>query len=100
MTASTKPISVYLEGDNAQLANLCGPLDANLRQIADGLGVTLTRRGSRITLTGDAARLAGEALRRFHQQAEGKALSVDDIQLGLVDAVIPLPHAANWCTPR
>jgi len=85
MTTSTKPISVYLEGDNTQLANLCGPLDANLRQIADGLGVTLARRGSRITLAGDAARLAGVALRRFHQQAEGKALSVNDIQLGLVE---------------
>jgi len=83
---SAKPaVTVHLEGDNTQLANLCGPLDANLRQIADGLGVTLARRGSRITLTGDAAKLAGVAVRRFHQQAEGKALSVDDIQLGLVE---------------
>jgi len=86
MTAATKkPIVVHLEGDNAQLANLCGPLDANLRQIADGLGVTLARRGGRVTLTGAAATLAGEALRRFHLQAASQPLSVDDIQLGLVE---------------
>jgi phosphate starvation-inducible PhoH-like protein len=31
--------------DNARLANLCGPLDENLRQIEQALDVTLARRG-------------------------------------------------------
>ncbi|MEK6379484.1 MAG: PhoH family protein, partial [Burkholderia gladioli] len=31
--------------DNARLANLCGPLDENLRQIEQALDVTLQRRG-------------------------------------------------------
>jgi len=90
-TVATKPSVVHLDGDNVQLANLCGPLDANLRQIADGLGVTLARRGGRVTLTGAAATLAGEALQRFHAAAKEKPLSVDDIQLGLVE----LRGAAN-----
>jgi phosphate starvation-inducible PhoH-like protein len=34
--------------DNARLANLCGPLDENLRQIEQALDVTLARRGHRI----------------------------------------------------
>lgn len=81
----TMPTIINLDGDNTHLANLCGPLDENLRQLADGMGVTLARRGSRITLEGERAELAGRALRRFHDQAVHRALSVDDIQLGLVE---------------
>ncbi|CAB3915350.1 PhoH-like protein [Achromobacter anxifer] len=79
------PIVVTLDGDNTHLANLCGPLDENLRQLADGMNVKLSRRGSRITIEGELAELAGRALRRFHEQAVHRALSVDDIQLGLVE---------------
>ena len=71
--------------DNHALANLCGPLDANLRQIEAALDVSLAHRGGSFTLTGPATqtKLAAEALRRFYAQAE-KSLSVDDIQLGLI----------------
>ncbi|WP_258130313.1 PhoH family protein [Achromobacter anxifer] len=79
------PIVVTLDGDNTHLANLCGPLDENLRQLADGMNVKLSRRGSRVTIEGELAELAGRALRRFHEQAVHRALSVDDIQLGLVE---------------
>ncbi|WP_342067597.1 PhoH family protein [Achromobacter kerstersii] len=79
------PAVVSLDGDNTHLANLCGPLDENLRQLADGMGVTLSRRGSRVTIEGERAELAGRVLRRFHEQAVHRALSVDDIQLGLVE---------------
>ena len=84
-TRRTMPTIINLDGDNTHLANLCGPLDENLRQLADGMGVTLARRGSRVTLEGERAELAGRALRRFHDQAVHRALSVDDIQLGLVE---------------
>jgi phosphate starvation-inducible PhoH-like protein len=80
-----KPINVQLDGDNTHLANLCGPLDENLRQIADGWNVSLNRRGDRITITGDQARAAATALEWFHQRAVHKALSIDDIQLGMVE---------------
>lgn len=79
------PAVVNLDGDNTHLANLCGPLDENLRQLADGMSVKLSRRGSRVTIEGEQAELAGRVLRRFHEQAVHRALSVDDIQLGLVE---------------
>ncbi|NYT38845.1 PhoH family protein [Allopusillimonas soli] len=87
MTAASrrKPVHLTLEGDNTHLANLCGPLDANLRQIADGWNVAIQRRGSHLTITGDKARAAAGAIDIFHRRAVHKALSVDDIQLGLVE---------------
>ncbi|KDC00643.1 PhoH domain protein, partial [Bordetella bronchiseptica D993] len=87
----TMPVIVNLDGDNIHLANLCGPLDENLRQLADGMGVKLARRGSRVTIEGEQAELAGRALRRFHEQATHRALSVDDIQLGLVEIGVGRP---------
>ncbi len=72
--------------DNRVLANLTGPLDANLRQIEAALDVTIAHRGDRFTVSGAAAPAAQavEALQRFYAAAE-KPLSVDDIQLGLVE---------------
>jgi phosphate starvation-inducible PhoH-like protein len=80
-----KSATVRLEGGNTQLANLCGPLDENLRQIADGWNVSLTRRGSQVTLKGDNALPAARALEWFHDRALKGPLSVDDVQLGLVE---------------
>ncbi|WP_322022315.1 PhoH family protein [Burkholderia sp. BCC1977] len=70
--------------DNARLANLCGPLDENLRQIEQALDVTLARRGHRITIRGRGAKLALTALENFYNRARDP-LSVDDIQLALVE---------------
>src|SRR5258708_1886651 len=36
--------------DNSRLAALCGPVDANLRQIETALDVTIARRGERFTI--------------------------------------------------
>ncbi|CAH2786863.1 MAG: Phosphate starvation-inducible protein PhoH, predicted ATPase [uncultured Caballeronia sp.] len=72
-------------GDNARLANLCGPLDENLRQIEQALDVTLTRRGHKITIRGRGAKFALAALENFYNRAKD-TLSVDDIQLALVEA--------------
>ncbi len=72
--------------DNRALSNLCGPLDANLRQIEAACDVTITHRGGAFTIAGEpepAAR-ARAAIERFYTAAE-KPLSVDDIQLGLVE---------------
>jgi len=72
--------------DNRALANLCGPLDANLRQIEAALDVAIAHRGGSFTLTGTTAHAAQAkaALQRFYAAAE-KPLSVDDIQLGLIE---------------
>ncbi|TEA80132.1 PhoH family protein [Allopusillimonas ginsengisoli] len=88
MTAAArnkKPITVKLDGDNTHLANLCGPLDSNLRQIADGWNVSISRRGDHVSITGDQAKAAAKAVQLFHRRAVHKALSVDDIQLGMVE---------------
>lgn len=72
--------------DNRALANLCGPLDTNLRQIEAALDVAISHRGPEFTIEGmppQTAR-AAEVLQRFYAGAE-KPLSVDDIQLGLVE---------------
>jgi len=72
--------------DNRALANLCGPLDANLRQIEAAYDVAIAHRGETFTIAGSQAQSAqaAEALRRFYGHAE-KPLSVDDIQLGLIE---------------
>src|SRR3546814_14939014 len=79
------PITVKLDGDNTHLANLCGPLDENLRQIADGWNVSLSRRGDHVSITGDQAKAAAKALQLFHRRAVHTALSIDDLQLGMVE---------------
>ncbi len=72
--------------DNRALANLTGPLDANLRQIEAALDVAITHRGGAFAIAGEPAQAAraAAALQRFYAAAE-KPLSVDDIQLGLVE---------------
>jgi phosphate starvation-inducible protein PhoH and related proteins len=72
--------------DNRALANLCGPLDANLRQIEAAFDVAISHRGGDFTISGALPRAerAAQALRRFYDAAQ-KPLSVDDIQLGLVE---------------
>jgi phosphate starvation-inducible PhoH-like protein len=87
--------------DNRALANLCGPLDANLHQIEAALDVTIVRRGADFTIEGAAEQVehGARALERFCADAE-KPLSVDDIQLGLVEiaanAPAPATHAATF----
>jgi phosphate starvation-inducible protein PhoH and related proteins len=83
----TKPLDITLAPlDNERLANFCGPLDEHLRQIATAFDITIGRRGEHCRLTGDPAkaRLAAEALEYFYAAAK-QPLSVDDIQLGLVE---------------
>jgi len=72
--------------DNRALANLCGALDANLRQIEAALEVTIARREATFTLRGMPLQLeqTAAALQRFYAAAEAP-LTVDDIQLGLVE---------------
>jgi len=72
--------------DNRRLANLCGPMDENLRQIEAAFDVTIGRRGSSFRFSGDVAQAekAGQAIEHFYNRAHDE-LSLDDIQLGLVE---------------
>ena len=79
------PTSLRLEGDNTHLANLCGPLDENLKQVAIAYDVIVRRRGSHVSIEGERAAEAAKAIAWFHARAVHQALNIDDIQLGLVE---------------
>lgn len=72
--------------DNHKLANLCGVLEENLRQIETALEVTINRRGEHFNLTGTAhaTRLAGNLLKQLYLQADN-AIALDSLQLALVE---------------
>ncbi len=74
----------FVPVDNTRLANLCGVLDENLRQIETGLNVTLARRGEVFQIDGENAAKAARLLKDFYQRAR-KPLDIDEIQLALVD---------------
>ncbi|WP_027457632.1 PhoH family protein [Dechloromonas agitata] len=81
----SKPVEFALTPvDNTQLANLCGPLDENIRQIETGFDVTIRRRNERISIIGEKAQLTADAIRHFYALAR-QPLTVDEIQLGLVE---------------
>ncbi|MFV0664270.1 PhoH family protein [Denitromonas sp.] len=82
-----KSLELVLEPlDNTRLVNLCGTLDENLRQIEAAYDIAIARRGEHFTLLGQPAKAqrAVHALRHFYAQS-GEHLSVDDIQLGLIE---------------
>ncbi|ARO86810.1 PhoH family protein [Nitrosospira lacus] len=78
--------------DNQRLANLCGALDENLKQIETVLDVIIARRGEHFSLHGKSAQtaLAAEALRNFYSQAQHH-LGIEQIQLGLIEVMNPHP---------
>ena len=72
--------------DNNRLANLCGALDENLKQIEDALDVGIARRGARFNLSGEKQnmQLAAQLLENFYARAK-KPIDLEEIQLGLVE---------------
>jgi len=72
--------------DNARLANLCGPLDENIKQIETALEVNINRRGSTFNISGklDNTRLAAQLIENFYVRAK-KPIELEDVQLGLVE---------------
>ena len=74
-----------VDADNRRLANLCGALDQNLRQIEQAYDVRILRRSDQFAVAGVGlqARQAVRALEHFTRLASS-TLSVDDIQLGLI----------------
>jgi phosphate starvation-inducible PhoH-like protein len=89
MKATTQELR-FEPADNKRLANLCGALDANLRQIEAALDIAITRRGTRIKLTGgaDAVERGTGLLEKFYAQAE-KPVELDEVQLGVIDSLNP-----------
>ena len=74
--------------DNARLANICGPFDQHLKQLEKRLGVDIVSRGNSFQVSGpsDAARAAGEILRRMYMETESETLTAERVHLYLHDA--------------
>ena len=74
--------------DNARLANICGPFDQHLKQLERRLGVDIVSRGNSFQVSGpsDAARAAGEILRRMYMETESETLTAERVHLYLHDA--------------
>jgi len=72
--------------DNNRLANLCGALDENIKQIETALEVNINRRGGTFNISGNQTntRLAAQMLESFYARAK-KPIELEDIQLGLVE---------------
>jgi phosphate starvation-inducible PhoH-like protein len=85
-TQTTQRLNL-LDGDNEGLANLCGPLEQNLRSLEVGLDVAIRRRGSIFEVVGpqEAARIASDLLSQLADRAQ-KPVSLDDIQLAVVES--------------
>jgi phosphate starvation-inducible PhoH-like protein len=82
--------------DNQRLANLCGALDENLRQVETALDVNIARRGEHFSISGKPAqtKIAAQLLERFYEQAN-ENLSLEDVQLGLIEANAEKPTEAS-----
>ena len=66
VAASPSPREFDLRpADNARLANLCGPLDENLRLLESRLDVQIRRRGDSFRVTGVHAESAEDTLREL-----------------------------------
>jgi len=92
-----KPVEISFNPvDNQRLANLCGVLDENLRQIETALDVAIARRGERFALSGapEQTRLAAQVLEKFYTGAKD-SLSVEDVQLGLIEVMRATPAMAK-----
>jgi len=75
--------------DNRRLANLCGPLDQHLKQIADRLTVELKNRGSRFRISGEDSevRNACSVVQSLYDATRAETLSPERIHLYLQEAV-------------
>ncbi|HEX8756626.1 MAG TPA: PhoH family protein [Steroidobacteraceae bacterium] len=69
--------------DNARLANLCGPLDENLRLLEARLDVQIRRRGDNFRVLGARAGSAADILQELFSQAKDEEVTPERVHLAL-----------------
>jgi phosphate starvation-inducible protein PhoH and related proteins len=69
--------------DNARLANLCGPLDENLRLLEARLDVQIRRRGDTFRISGVRAASAEDTLRDLFDLAKTEEVTPECVHLAL-----------------
>ncbi len=90
-TLKPKPIEIsFTPTDNQRLANLCGALDENLKQVETALDVSISRRGEHFSVHGasDQTELAAQVLRSFYKKSQHH-LSLEQVQLDLIETINP-----------
>lgn len=82
--------------DNARLANLCGPLDENLRVLESRLDVEIRRRGANFRVIGSHAGDAEDAIREMFRLSKTEEITPEHVHLGLRDLQDrPSPNAPD-----
>ena len=71
--------------DNERLANLCGPLDENLRLIESRLSVEVRRRGNTFRVQGEKATHAESLLRELFRMTATEDITPETVHLALRD---------------
>ena len=71
--------------DNARLANLCGPLDENLRLLESRLDVQIRRRGDSFRVTGAHAESAEDTLRELFDLTMSDEVTPERVHLALAE---------------
>ena len=83
---------VVLEpNDSIQLATLCGPFDAHLKQIETRLGITIQNRGNRFHISGEEtlANAAGKLLSQLYREVrDGTSVTAELVHLFLQESGI------------
>ena len=72
--------------DNARLANLCGPLDENIRLIENRMGVAVKRRGASFRIVGQRAPAAEDVVRDLFETAHREEVTLERVHLALRDS--------------
>ncbi len=81
--------------DNARLAAVCGPLDENLRQIENRLGIEIRRRSGRFSLLGANAAAGAAILRQLYERASSQPLTPEDVHLAIQEGGMGAPEAPD-----
>src|SRR3984957_8140144 len=94
--AASQPREFLLEpADNARLANLCGPLDENLRLLEVRLDVEIRRRGDNFRISGERAGSAEETLRALFRLTALEAVTPERVHLALREQELGAPAAGG-----
>ncbi len=89
MNADTLSVDITLEpADNERLAELCGQLDAHLRQLEQRLGVEINSRGNQFRIMGEAGvvKRASQILQGLYLETGSASLTPEKIHLYLQEA--------------
>ena len=86
MAASPNPTPREFDlepADNVRLANLCGPLDENLRLLENRLNVEIRRRGGNFRVIGAAATAAEDVIHELFNIARSEPVTAERVHLTL-----------------